>query len=211
MLWPSGLFTTGSPNLNVRTTTVQRGDMYSTSEFKRGLKIEYEGIPYEIVEFQHHKPGKGGAMMRTKLKNMLNGRVVDITFRPADKVAKPDMENKVVQYLYKDNEGYAFMDHESYETFHVGFDVMGDKGGYLKDGMEVKMLFYNGKTLDLELPLTMAFKVVETEPQVKGDTVSNVTKAATLETGIVVQVPLFIGEGESIKVDTRSGQYLGRE
>jgi len=184
--------------------------MHSTSDFRRGLKIEMDNIPYEIVDFQHVKPGKGGAFIRTKLKNMINGRVVENTFRSGEKVGKPDMESKEMQYLYKDAEGYVFMDMESYEQFTVGEDILGVKGGYMTDGMELTMLMYRGKALDVDLPTSVVLTVAHTEPGLKGDTVSGASKPATLSTGISVNVPLFVNEGEKIKVDTRTGEYLGR-
>jgi elongation factor P len=184
--------------------------MHSTSDFRRGLKIEMDNIPYEIVDFQHVKPGKGGAFIRTKLKNMLNGRVVENTFRSGEKVGKPDMESKEMQYLYKDGTGFVFMDMENYEQFSVGDDILGTKGGYLVDGMELTMLMYRGKALDLDLPTSVVLEVTHTEPGLKGDTVSGATKPATLSTGISVNVPLFVNEGEKIKVDTRTGEYQGR-
>jgi len=184
--------------------------MLSTTDFRRGLKIELDNIPYEIVDFQHVKPGKGGAFVRTKLRNMLNGRTVENTFRSGEKMEKPDMETKEMQFLYKDGSGYVFMDMESYEQFSVETDVLGDKGGYLVDGMELTMLMYRGKALDMDLPASVILQVTHTEPGVKGDTVSGATKPATLSTGITLNVPLFVNEGEKIKVDTRSGEYLGR-
>lgn len=184
--------------------------MLSTTDFRRGLKIELDNVPYEIVDFQHVKPGKGGAFVRTKLRNMLNGRVVENTFRSGEKMGKPDMETKSMQYLYKDGTGFVFMDMESYEQFSVENEVLGSKGGYLVDGMELTMLMYRGKSLDLDLPASVVLEVTHTEPGLKGDTVSGATKPATLSTGITVNVPLFVNEGEKIKVDTRSGEYLGR-
>jgi elongation factor P len=184
--------------------------MLSTTDFRRGLKIELDNIPYEIVDFQHVKPGKGGAFVRTKLRNMLNGRTVENTFRSGEKMEKPDMETKEMQFLYKDGSGYVFMDMESYEQFSVETGVMGEKGGYLVDGMELTMLMYRGKALDMDLPASVILEVTHTEPGVKGDTVSGATKPATLSTGITLNVPLFVNEGEKIKVDTRSGDYLGR-
>lgn len=184
--------------------------MLSTTDFRRGLKIELDGTPFEIVEFQHVKPGKGGAFIRTKLKNMLNGRVVENTFRSGEKMEKPDMENTEVQYLYKDGAGFVFMDMGSYEQFTVDAEQMGPKGGYLLDGMELTMLLYKGKALDVDLPTSVVLEVTHTEPGIKGDTVSGSTKPATLQTGITVNVPLFVNEGEKVKVDTRTGDYLGR-
>lgn len=184
----------------------------STTDFRRGLKIEWEGTPYEIVEFQHVKPGKGGAFVRTKLRNILNGRVVENTFRSGEKVGKPDMATQDMQFLYREGDAdFVFMDMESYEQVHVSTATLGDKGGYLKDGQEVRVLLYKGQVLELDLPASASLKVVSTEPGVQGDRVSGAYKPATLETGLVVQVPLFISEGESIKVDTRTGEYISRD
>ncbi|MBF0480920.1 MAG: elongation factor P [Desulfovibrionaceae bacterium] len=185
--------------------------MLSTTDFRRGLKIEMDGIPYEIVEFQHVKPGKGGAFIRTKLKNILNGRVVENTFRSGEKVDKPDMETREMQFLYREAEGFVFMDMTTYEQTHVGFSQMGDKGSFLKDGQELKMLLYKGTPIDADLPASVVMEVVETEPGVRGDTVSGATKPAKIESGVNVNVPLFINTGDKIKVDTRTGEYIGRE
>jgi elongation factor P len=185
--------------------------MISTSEFKRGLKIEMDGVPYEIVEFLHFKPGKGGAMIRTKLRNLLTGKITDNTFRSGEKVGKPDFETREMQYLYKEGDSYVLMDMTSYEQVYASEDQVGGKGGFLKDGETVKVLLYNGEPIDVDLPASVVMQVAETEPGMKGDTVSGATKPAVLETGITVQVPLFIDEGDQVKVDTRSGEYLGRE
>jgi len=184
--------------------------MLSTTDFRRGLKIELDGVPYEIVDFQHVKPGKGGAFVRTKLRNMLNGRTVENTFRSGEKMEKPDMETRSMQYLYKDSSGFVFMDMESYEQFSVEEEALGQKGGFLVDGMELTMLMYRGKALDVDLPASVVLEITHTEPGVKGDTVSGATKPATLSTGVTLNVPLFVNEGEKIKVDTRTGEYLGR-
>lgn len=185
--------------------------MYSTTDFKRGLKIEIDKIPFEILEFEHYKPGKGGAIVRTRLRNLFNGRVVDNTFRAGEKVEKADTETRTLQFLYKDGEGYAFMDLTDYEQIHVSEEQTGGKGGFLKEGQEVKVLMYKGNPIDIEMPPSVVLLVTSTEPGLKGDTVSNTTKPATLETGVSVQVPLFVNEGDTIKVDTRTGAYLGRE
>ena len=185
--------------------------MLSTTDFRRGLRIEMDGVPYEIVDFLHVKPGKGGAFIRTKLKNMINGRVVENTFRSGEKMVKPDLESKEMQYLYREGEEYVFMDMESYEQLHVGAAALGEKGGYLKDGMELKMLLFKGAPLDVDLPASVVLEIKDTEPGVKGDTVSGATKPAVVETGITVLVPLFINTGDKIKVDTRTGGYIGRE
>ncbi len=185
--------------------------MYSTTEFKRGLKIQIDGIPYEIIEFNHFKPGKGGAMMRTKLRNLLNGRVVDNTFRSGEKVEKPDMEHREMQFLYREGEDLIFMDQVSYEQFPVSEDATSGKSDFIKEAQICKVLLFNGKPIDIEIPNSVVLKVVETEPGVKGDTVSNVTKPATVETGAIIQVPIFVNIGDNIKINTDSREYLGRE
>ena len=185
--------------------------MYSTTDFRRGLKIELDGIPYEIVEFQHFKPGKGGAMVRTKLRNILNGRVVDNTFRSGEKVGKPDMEQRDMQFLYREGEDLVFMDMVTYEQLHLSEAFTGGKSAFLKDAQECRVLLYNGEPIDIEIPVSLVLEVTQTEPGAKGDTVSNVTKPAVLETGVTVQVPLFVNTGDKIKVDTRTREYLGRE
>jgi elongation factor P len=185
--------------------------MYSTTDFKKGLKIEVEGTPYEIVEFQHFKPGKGGAMVRTKLRNFLTGRIQDITFRSGEKVDRPDLEVREMQFLYREDSNLIFMDLTSYEQLSIFIDSTGGKSGYLKESQLVQILLYRGTPLDIELPPSLVFSITDTEPGVKGDTVSNVTKPATLETGLVIQVPIFVNIGDLVKVDTRSGAYLGRE
>lgn len=185
--------------------------MYSTTDFRKGLKIEVEGIPYEIVEFQHFKPGKGGAMVRTKLRNILTGRIQDITFRSGEKVERPDLETRDMQFLYRDGAELVFMDLTTYEQLNLNSEHTGGKEGFLKDGQQCKVLLYQGKPLDIDIPASLVLEVTDTEPGVKGDTVSNVTKPATLETGLIVQVPIFVNTGDKIKVDTRSKEYLGRE
>lgn len=185
--------------------------MYSTTDFKKGLKIELDGSPYEIVEFQHFKPGKGGAMIRTKLKNILTGRTVDNTFRSGEKVGRPDMENREMQYLYREGEELIFMDLTTYEQLHISSESTGGKDEYLKESQLVQVQLYNGEPIDIEVPVSLVFEVTQTEPGVKGDTVSNVTKPATIETGKIIQVPIFINIGDKVKIDTRSGEYLSRE
>ncbi len=185
--------------------------MYSTTDFKKGLKIEIDGTPFEIVDFQHFKPGKGGAMMRTKLRNILTGRIVDNTFRSGEKVNRPDLETRDMQFLYHEGDELIFMDLTSYEQLHMKAEATGGKAGFLKDGQECKVLLYKGSPLDIDIPVALVLQVVSTEPGAKGDTVSNVTKPATLETGLIIQVPIFVNEGDKVKVDTRSKEYLGRE
>lgn len=185
--------------------------MFSTTDFKRGLKILLDGTPYEIVEFQHFKPGKGGAMIRTKLRNLLTSRVVDKTFRSGEKVGRPDIEHSAMQYLYMEGDNLVLMDLSSYEQHYMSTEKSDGAENFLKDGQEVKVMLYNGDPLILELPAALVFEVTHTEPGAKGDTVSNVTKPATIETGLEVNVPLFINIGDKIKIDTRTREYLGRE
>ena len=185
--------------------------MYSTTDFRRGLKIEIDGTPFEIIEFQHFKPGKGGAMVRTKLRNILNGRVLDNTFRSGEKVERPNLESRDMQFLYHEGEQLVFMDMTTYDQMHMDAEATDGKANYLKDGQECRVLLYNEKPLDIEIPASLVLEVTETEPGAKGDTVSNVTKPATLETGVVIQVPIFVNIGDRVKVDTRTNGYLGRE
>ena len=185
--------------------------MYSTTDFRKGLKIEIDGTPFEIIEFQHFKPGKGGAMVRTKLRNILNGRVLDNTFRSGEKVERPNLESRVMQFLYHEGEQLVFMDMTTYDQMHMDAEATDGKANYLKDGQECRVLLYNEKPLDIEIPASLVLEVTETEPGAKGDTVSNVTKPATLETGVVIQVPIFVNIGDRVKVDTRTNGYLGRE
>lgn len=185
--------------------------MISTKDFRTGLKIEIDEKPFEIVEFQHFKPGKGGAMIRTKLRHMKTGQVLDKTFRSGEKVKKPDMAVVDMQYIFRDGSDFVFMDLESYEQMYVPGDNVGEKGGFIKEGNTVKVLLYNGELIGVDLPANVSLSVSQTDPGVQGDRVSNATKPATMETGLLVNVPLFINEGDTIKVDTRSGEYLGRE
>ena len=185
--------------------------MYSTTDFRKGLKIEIDGTPFEIIEFQHFKPGKGGAMVRTKLRNILNGRVLDNTFRSGEKVERPNLESRDMQFLYHEGEPIEIEDAGSYEQVHMDAEATDGKANYLKDGQECRVLLYNEKPLDIEIPASLVLEVTETEPGAKGDTVSNVTKPATLETGVVIQVPIFVNIGDRVKVDTRTNGYLGRE
>jgi len=184
--------------------------MYSTAEFKKGLKIEIDGVPFAIADFQHVKPGKGGAFVRTKLKNLLNGRVVDQTFRSGEKVKKPDLVEKEMQYLYKDGDSYCLMDNETYEQIMLSAEQVGDAVLYLKENMDLQVLFFNKQPVAVDLPNFVELEVSQTEPGVRGDTASGGTKPATLESGAVIQVPLFINEGDRLKVDTRTGTYIER-
>ena len=185
--------------------------MISTKDFKTGMKLEFDGKPFEIVEFQHFKPGKGGAMIRTKLRQLKTGQILDKTFRSGEKVKKPDMAYVEQQFIYKDGSDYVFMDLESYEQVNVSEEAVGEKGGYIKEGDTVKVLLYNGELIGVDLPANVNLTVAKADPGIQGDRVSGASKPATLETGLKINVPLFINEGDLIKVDTRSGEYLGRE
>lgn len=184
--------------------------MYETSDFRNGLKIEIEGEPFVIVEFQHVKPGKGNAFTRTKIRSLLTGRVLDPTFKSGEKVGRPDIEEKSMQYLFKDGEHYTFMDQLSYEQVMVDAKIVGDSEQWMSDNLACQILFWNGKPIGVSVPAHVTLKIVECEPGVRGDTATNATKTAKLETGAVVQVPLFINEGESIRVDTREARYIER-
>jgi elongation factor P len=181
-----------------------------TSQFRNGLKIELDGEPFVIKEFQHVKPGKGGAFVRTKVKNLRNGKVLDRRFRAGEKVDAADVEDKKMQYLYQDGDQLVFMDGETYDQTPFTMEQVGDAKQYLKENLEVEVLFWKGQPINIELPSFVEVAVSICEPGLKGDTSSGATKPATLETGAVVQVPLFIKKGEMIRVDTRSGEYVER-
>lgn len=184
--------------------------MYSTAEFRKGLRIEIDGKLWVIVEFQHVKPGKGGAFVRTKLKNLETGQVVEQTFRSGAKVDKPDFEEKFVQYLYQEGDQYVFMDNTTYDQIYVSAENLGEAVNFMYPNIEVQVSYFNGKPIGVELPVSVVLEVTQTEPGVKGDTATGATKSATLETGFTVQVPLFINEGDKLKIDTRTGEYQER-
>jgi elongation factor P len=184
--------------------------MYDTSNFRKGLKIEVDQKPYEIVDFLHVKPGKGGAFVRTKLRNMLNSRVVDRTFRSGEKVGKPDLQEREMQYLYKDGDNYCLMDNKSYDQIFISEEQIGESRLFLIENETVNVLLLDEKPIGVELPIFVELSVADTSPGVKGDTASKVTKPATLETGAVMSVPIFINVGDKIKVDTRTGSYVER-
>jgi len=181
----------------------------STAEFKKGLKIQLDGEPYSIVDFQHVKPGKGGAFVRTKLRHMKLGRVIDNTFRAGEKVELVDFDEKRMQYLYKDDR-YHFMDLDTYDQISLAPEEVGEARDFLKENTEVEILFIDGNPVSVELPNFIELQIVKTDPGIRGDTATGGSKPATLETGAVIQVPLFLNEGAVVKVDTRSGEYLGR-
>ncbi len=182
--------------------------MFDTRQFKKNLKIEVEGIPFNIVDFQHISPGKGSAFTRTKLKNMLNGAVIERTFKSGDKVGKPDLENSEFQFLYREGDHFYFMNQSTYDQVPIDGSTVGDAKDFLQENLVVQILFYNGKAIGIELPTFVQLKVVETEPGFKGDTASGAMKPAKLETGVSVQVPLFISEGDLLKIDTRDYSYI---
>ncbi|MDI6853450.1 MAG: elongation factor P [Deltaproteobacteria bacterium] len=184
--------------------------MYSTSDFKKGLKVEIDGTPYVIIDFLHVKPGKGGAFVRTKLKNLLTGRVIDQTFRSGEKVKKPDLMEREMQYLYREGDNFYMMDNENFEQIFITAEQMGEAAQFLSENLNVKVLFFNQQPVAVELPTFVELTVAETEPGVRGDTATGGSKPAKLETGAIIQVPLFINEGDRIKVDTRTGEYIER-
>jgi len=185
-------------------------DIVNTNQFRNGMHIEHRGAVWRIVEFQHVKPGKGGAFVRTKLKNLESGAVVDDTFRAGEKFPRVHTEVKNVQFLYDDGSEAHFMDEETYEQFGLVSGEIAGELAYMLPSSTVQILQVNGKPSGIQMPASVELAVAETEPGVKGDTVSNVTKPATLETGAVVQVPLFVDTGERVKVDPREGRYISR-
>jgi elongation factor P len=182
----------------------------TTNNFKNGMAIVYDNKMWIIVEFQHVKPGKGGAFVRTKLKEIKGGRVVDVTFRAGEKLEDVRVETKHMQYLYKDAGTCFFMDNNTYEQIELAVDFVGDAGQWLKENADVEIMIAGGEMIGVEPPMFVELTVVETEPGFKGDTVQGGTKAATLETGAVVQVPMFVESGETLKIDTRDGRYVTR-
>lgn len=184
--------------------------MISTSDFKTGLTIEIEGDVYTIVEFQHVKPGKGAAFVRTKLKNLKTGSVVERKFNASEKVETAHVERRDMQYLYKDGDHFIVMDNESYEQMGLTEEQIGDGVKWLKENMNLGILLFNGTVIGVDLPNTVQLTVAHTEPGVKGDTATGGSKPATLETGAIVQVPFFVNEGEVLIIDTRTGNYVQR-
>ena len=182
----------------------------STTEFRNGLKIEIDGEPYVIVEFQHVKPGKGGAFVRTKFKSLKSGNVTDKTFRAGEKVNVPDLEEKTMQYLYGADKDRVFMDTSSYEQISLNEKQLGDSINYLKENMEIKVLYHKGMPINIEVPMFVELAIARTDPGVRGDTASGGSKPATMETGAVVKVPLYMNEGDVIKIDTRTGTFIER-
>ena len=184
--------------------------MYTTTDFRKGLKIEIQGEPYVIVDFQHVKPGKGGAFVRTRLKSLVTGNVIDMTFRSGDKVDKPDLEEREMQFLYETSGEFHFMDTRNYEHLFLTADQLGESKDWLKENLVIEALFHNKRPLGIEVPTFVELKVIRTEPGVRGDTATGATKPATLESGAVIQVPLFVEEGDVLRIDTRTREYITR-
>ena len=184
--------------------------MITAGDFRNGMTFEEDGNVMQVVEFQHVKPGKGAAFVRTKIKNVITGAVLEKTFNPTEKFEKAIIETKQMEYLYSDGELYYFMDPDSYELIPIEENLLGDSFKFCKEQDVCRILSYKGKVFGLEAPNFVTLEVTETEPGVKGDTATNVTKPATVETGAQVKVPLFINEGDKIQIDTRTGEYIGR-
>ena len=184
--------------------------MVTAGDFRNGVTFEMDGNVYSIIEFQHVKPGKGAAFVRTKIRNVISGAVTEKTFNPNDKYPTAFIERKDMEYLYNDGDLYYFMDSETYEQLPISPNVLGDNFRFVKENMVCKVLSYKGNVFGIEPPNFVELQVTETEPGVKGDTATNVTKPATLETGPEIKVPIFINEGEMIRVDTRTGEYMER-
>jgi elongation factor P len=184
--------------------------MYSTADFKTGLKIELDKKPFVITEFLHVKPGKGGAFVRTKLRNMITGQVLDKTFRAGEKIDSPNIQEKEIQYLYQDKDEFCFMDNETFEHIFLSSEQLKENKFFLKENTNVKILMYNNKIMGVELPTFIDLKISQTEPGMKGNTVTGATKPATLQSGGIIQVPLFVNTGDTVRIDTRSKEYIER-
>ncbi|MDR2515124.1 MAG: elongation factor P [Christensenellaceae bacterium] len=184
--------------------------MITAGDFRKGVTIEFDGDVFNITDFQHVKPGKGAAFVRTRLKNVMTGAVVERTFNPSDKVSRAVIETKEMTYLYADGDLFYFMDIESYEQLPLGKDVVEDAIPFVKENTNVTVRFFKGSAFSMDAPNFVELEVTDTEPGVRGDTATNVTKPATLETGYVVNVPIFINRGERIRIDTRTGEYMAR-
>ncbi len=183
---------------------------FETSDFRKGLKILHNNVPFVIVDFQHVKPGKGNAFTRTKIKNLQTGAVLEVTYRSGEKVEDPEVEDKSMTFLYKDGESFHFMDSKTYDQVEISQELLGDTANFLLPDMNAGVVFWRGRAISVEIAQHVELKVEHCEPGVRGDTATNVTKAATMETGAVVQVPLFINVGDTLKIDTKSGSYLER-
>jgi elongation factor P len=184
--------------------------MISTSDFRTGITIEIDGNVWQVVDFQHVKPGKGAAFVRTKMKNVRSGAVVERTFNPGEKLARAHIERREMQFLYESDGEFNFMDNENFEQIAVAADQLGDAPKYLKENMHIGIMFFQGTIIGVDLPFAVELAVVETDPGIRGDTATGGTKPAKMETGCVVRVPLFINVGDVLRIDTRSGDYLER-
>lgn len=184
--------------------------MISAGEFRNGITFDMDGSVYQVIEFQHVKPGKGAAFVRTKIRNVITGSVTERTFNPTEKFENAYIERRTMQYLYADGDLYHFMDTETYEQEPIDSHHLGDSFKFVKENMEVKVLSYKGNVFGVEPPNFVELEVTDTEPGIKGDTATNVTKPATLETGAEIKVPIFIGPGDRVRVDTRTGEYMER-
>ncbi len=182
--------------------------MISTSDFRKGKKIEFRGAPHEIIDFQHVKMGRGGAIVRTRLKNLKTGSVVEETFKSGERLETPDLKERSMQYLYREGEMYYFMDTENYEQLPLTTEQLDDARKFLKENMVVKVLYYDGSPLIVELPIFVELMITKTEPGVRGDTASGGSKPAVLETGATIKVPFHLNEGDIVKVDTRTSEYI---
>jgi elongation factor P len=184
--------------------------MYDTSDIRKGLKVLMDGNPFTVVEFQFVKPGKGSAFTRTKFKNLLTGSVIEKNIRSGEKLEPANVEERGMQFLYKEGDDFVFMDQSNYEQVTIAAEIIGDDGDLMMDNLECQVLFFNERAVGVSLPNFIVVEITATEPGVKGDTATNVTKPATIETGAEVQVPLFINQGDTIKVDTREKKYVER-
>ncbi len=184
--------------------------MISSNDFRNGVSIEVEGDLFTVVEFQHVKPGKGSAFVRTKLRNLRTGATIERTFNAGEKVARAQLEGREVQYLYHDGNNFTFMDTSTYDQFALGADALGDALHFLKENMVLNLETYQGEVIGVELPNSVELEIAQTDPGLRGDTAQGGTKPATLETGYVIRVPLFVNQGDRVLVDTRTGQYLSR-
>lgn len=184
--------------------------MISVNDFRTGLTVELDGMAWQVVDFQHVKPGKGAAFVRSKLKNVKTGSIVERTFRAGEKVPRARLDKNEMQYLYNDGDEYVFMDNQNFEQISLNKEQLGDGLRYLKENMNIHIMMYQGEIIALEMPNFVELQVIDTEPGIKGDTASGASKNATLETGAVVQVPLFINVGDVLRIDTRTGFYMER-
>jgi elongation factor P len=184
--------------------------MLSTSDFRKGLKLKVEGEIYYIIDFQHGRTAQRRAQVRTKLKSIRTGAVLERTFAAGETFEEPDYEDKTMQFLYSAGNEYHFMDSKTYDQISLNEEQLGDYQWYLKENSEYRVMFFEGQPINVDLPASVVLKITSTEPGIKGDSVTNLTKNATLETGLVVKVPLFINEGEYVKIDTRTNQYIER-